>query len=154
MLPPNSATDIVHCALPCMSGASARLTPGVGGDVVGDLLGRRDAGPAVVPAAERREEDVLGAPHHALGHAGGAAGVEDVEVVGRAGQQRVAVGDADCERVLVLDRGEPLGLTVPVPSSSCDEVLRASGSPGSTDATCGPNSASYTSATRSALSNR
>ena len=109
VLPPNSATNIDHCALPCMSGASARLTPGVRADVLHDVVGVLDAGAAVVPAAHRREEDVLGAPHHALRHAGRAARVEDVEVVGRAGEQAVAVGRRRRERVLVVDRVEPGG---------------------------------------------
>ena len=109
MLPPNSATNVVHCALPCISGASAKLTPAVALTFFDDVLGVLDAGTAVVPAAHRREEDVLRPPHHALRHAGGAARVEDVEVVGRAGEQTVAIGRRRRERVLVLDRVEPVG---------------------------------------------
>ena len=108
MLPPKSVTDIVHCALPCMSGASASERPGAGVTLSAICSGAFDRRAAVVPAAERGEEDVLLAPHHALGHAGGAAGVEDVEVVGRAGLE-VARRRRRRERVLVLDRGELVG---------------------------------------------
>ena len=44
-----------------------------------------------VEAATQGEEDVLLPPDHPLGHAGGTPGVEDVEVVGRAGGE-VALG--------------------------------------------------------------
>src|SRR5436190_705699 len=44
------------------------------------VAGHRAAEPTRA-AAEDAEEGVLVAPQHALGHAGGAAGVEDVEVV-------------------------------------------------------------------------
>ena len=55
--------------------------------LVGQFLSVGDpfVGVGVHPAAERIEH-VLVAPHHPLGHAGGAAGVEHVEVVARAFQ--------------------------------------------------------------------
>ena len=50
-----------------------------------DLLRRADVRAACRGAAlQRAEEDVLVAPHRALGHPGGAAGVEHVEIVARA----------------------------------------------------------------------
>src|SRR5207248_4292384 len=55
------------------------------GGLLGDLLGAPGWLPGGVAAAHTREQDVLLAPHHALGHAGRAAGVDDVEVAGRAG---------------------------------------------------------------------
>jgi hypothetical protein len=57
--------------------------------LVGQFLAVGDpfVGVGVHPAAERIEH-VLVAPHHPLGHAGGAAGVEHVEVVARAFQLR------------------------------------------------------------------
>ena len=48
----------------------------------GDVLGAFDRRTPGIPAAENCKEDVLVAPHHALGHARGAAGVEDVVIVG------------------------------------------------------------------------
>ena len=42
VLPPKSAIDSVHCALPCISGASASVAAGRRRDVVGDLLRLRD----------------------------------------------------------------------------------------------------------------
>ena len=44
---------------------------------------RAELAPIELPAAHGRHEDVGGAPEHALGHARRAAGVEDVEIVGR-----------------------------------------------------------------------
>ena len=88
-----------------MSGASASELAGLAETLSAICSGAVIGGPAVVPAAERREEDVLGPPHDALGHAGGAAGVEDVEVVGRA-RRELADRRRGLERVLVLDRGE------------------------------------------------
>ena len=61
---------------------------------------RRACSSTDVDAAAEREEHVLVAPHHALGHAGGAAGVEDVAVVGRAGPKSRS-GEPDAMRVLV-----------------------------------------------------
>ena len=54
------------------------------------------------PAAQG-VEDVLVPPDHALGHAGGAAGVEDVAVVGRA-RAEVPLGRAAGHRLLVAAR--------------------------------------------------
>ena len=53
--------------------------------------GRRRAEEEVAAAAEH-EEQVLLAPHHALGHAGGAAGVEDQQIVARAAPGRARPG--------------------------------------------------------------
>ena len=50
---------------------------------IGDLLGRRDLVPDAA-ATQGAEEGVLGSPHHSLGHAGRAARIEDVEIVGGA----------------------------------------------------------------------
>ena len=51
---------------------------------LGDLVvGGGDLAGVHVPATERRHEDVVLAPQHALRHPGGAPGVEHVEVVGR-----------------------------------------------------------------------
>ena len=52
-------------------------------DLVG-VLQLGDAAARGAPPAQRGEEDVLVAPHHALGGSGGAAGVEHVAIVGRA----------------------------------------------------------------------
>ena len=58
-----------------------------------------------VDAAAEREVHVFLAPHHALGHAGGAAGVEQVDVVVGA-LAEVALGRARRDRGLELDRVE------------------------------------------------
>ena len=77
-----------HCVAPCMSGAIGIIVTGPPPQPLLDHLlravglARRSHG---VDAATEREEHVLVAPHDALGHAGGAAGVEDVAVVGGAG---------------------------------------------------------------------
>ena len=65
-----------QCAAPCMNGAvgSARMPTAL--CPLDDRFERRDR-----PDVEGRAQDVLLAPQHALGHAGGAAGVEDVEIV-------------------------------------------------------------------------
>ena len=76
--------------------------PGRGRDVLRDRGGCVDPGPAVVAAAHRREEDVLGPPHDAFRHPRRAARVEDVEVVGRAGQETVPGRRRGRERVLVV----------------------------------------------------
>ena len=55
-----------------------------------------------VDAAAEGEEDVLVAPDHALGHAGGPAGVEDVDVVARAGGE-VALGGGGGQGLLEVD---------------------------------------------------
>ena len=52
--------------------------------------------------AEARGEEVGLAPEHALGHAGGAPGVEDVEVVGAQTLGRSGIGAR--QRGLVVDR--------------------------------------------------
>ena len=116
--PEYSVANAIQCAVPCMNGHAGSAPP-VGVERVDDLLGRRDRRVAEVPAAERAEEDVLGAPHHALGHAGGAAGVEDVEVVGGAGPE-VACRRRRRERGLVLGRASASG-GAPDSSSTIDE---------------------------------
>ncbi len=62
------------------------------------------SGGADGPPAHGADVDVGLAPEHALGHAGGAAGVEDVEVVGRAARPAGASGDDGGEDRLVVDR--------------------------------------------------
>jgi hypothetical protein len=71
----------------------------------------------VVDAAAQREDHVLMPPHHALGHAGAAAGVEHVEVVRRArpegarrrsARERLGIGEgatpAEVLAAVVVDR--------------------------------------------------
>ena len=65
------------------------------------MAGTFDARSAGISAHQRPEEDVDVPPQHAFGHARGAAGVEDVEVVGRAGAE-VAVGGCARERRFVV----------------------------------------------------
>jgi hypothetical protein len=60
----------------------------LGPDPPPDLLGCLDRRLAEASATQRREEDVLVAPHHTLRSPGGPACVEDVEVVVRAIQRR------------------------------------------------------------------
>ena len=77
-----------HCVAPCMSGATGRWTRPPPAPLATMDAGSVDArvGDGVGAAAEG-VEDVLVAPDDALGHAGRAAGVEDVEVVARAGAE-------------------------------------------------------------------
>ena len=49
--------------------------------VARELLGALDGVPPGRAALQEREEQVLVAPHHALGHAGRAAGVDDVQLI-------------------------------------------------------------------------
>src|SRR5262249_31028255 len=70
-----------------------------------DLLRRGDRVTGPGGAAERTEEDVLVPPYDPLGHTGRAAGVEDVQVVGRA-RREVARGRCAGERVLVTGERE------------------------------------------------
>ncbi len=65
--------------------------------LVGDRLTRREVG-----AAEQHSVDVFVTPHDALGEAGGAAGVEQVDVVGAAGAE-IALGRALLECRVELD---------------------------------------------------
>src|SRR5207253_3138844 len=74
---------------------------------VDDLLRLRDRRAAEVPAAEAAEEDVLRAPHDALRLPGGAAGVEDVEVVAAPWTEVASRGRAR-ERLLVLEGFDPV----------------------------------------------
>ena len=81
-----------HWVAPCMSGAMGRWTMAPSAPLATIVRGVVDAGVGGgVGAAAQGIEDVLVAPHHTLGHARGAAGVEDVEVVARAGSE-VALG--------------------------------------------------------------
>ena len=101
-------SSVAHWAAPCISGASRRRSSArarrprcsASSSGVVDRRRRRE----VAAAAAAREEDVLVAPHHALGHAGGAAGVEDVEVVGASARPKSRSGDCAGERVLVRPR--------------------------------------------------
>jgi hypothetical protein len=72
-----------------------------GGD---DLLDVLEVGAVPTPDAERGDQEVLLAPHRPLGHAGGAAGVAEVQVVaGPAGDHIVGKLDRRGGRT---DRGE------------------------------------------------
>ena len=74
------------------------------GQPVGDpLVARHDLPRADLPPAHRGHEDVVLAPEHALGDAGRAPRIEDVEVVGR-GLDWCALGWGCGERLLVPDR--------------------------------------------------
>src|SRR5580692_7376386 len=59
------------------------------------------------PADDQASEQVVLAPHHALGHAGGTAGVEHQEVVTAATPGRHGAAGGRLGRVLV--RGGPIG---------------------------------------------
>ncbi len=94
---------ITHWALPCMSGATTSITTRLASSGLmpaGQLLGLGDGLRPPPATAHGGEEDVLLAPEHALGHAGGAAGVEHVDVVGRPGTE-VALGGAGGQSRLV-----------------------------------------------------
>src|SRR5262249_56667347 len=82
-----------------------RVHHGDGADVLGrnsfgEPFRRGDGRLPEAPAAEGSEEDVLGAPYHALGHARRATRVEEIEVVAGAGAE-VALGRGGPESVLV-----------------------------------------------------
>ncbi len=103
--PANRCISRPAWAPPCISGLSGKVT--IRGSV--GLLGlvelrQRLAGVEVDAAAEHAPE-VLVAPHHALGEAGGAAGVDDVDVVGAA-LAEVALGALAGDRVVVEDPAE------------------------------------------------
>ena len=101
--PQNIAWNDVDRPVPCMSGEAGRCT--------GDRARRRRCEPRPLPEVRRlgylvaqRSGTRCSAsapkrscvpPHHALGHAGGAAGVEEPEVVARAldARHRVVLGD-------------------------------------------------------------
>ena len=98
-----------HWVAPCINGAMGRWVMPAAGTLghhhgrVGDAgVGRR------VGAAPQGVEHVLVVPDHSLGHAGGATGVEDVEVLARPGAevadlglpgQRIFVGDGAGRRL-------------------------------------------------------
>ena len=94
-VPPEwKALNDAQCAAPCMNGGAGSDCAPPRLHALGDLgvrLRLDAAGPA---AAERGDEDVGLAPEHALRHAGRAAGVEDVEIVGRRLDRSARVGDA------------------------------------------------------------
>ena len=71
-----------------------------------DGLARREVG-----AAEQHPVDVLVPPHHTLGETGGAAGVEQVDVVGAAFAE-VALGRALLQRGVELDAAVALVVVV------------------------------------------
>ena len=104
MPPASSVPSADHCPLACIERTErerhellgvgspgrrngARRCAGLTSTVAAISSGVVDRRAARVPAAERREEDVLLAPHDALGPAGRAAGVEHVVVVARAGAE-------------------------------------------------------------------
>ena len=92
LLPRNEPPITPHCVAPCMSGAIGSIVVGPGQRLLDERAGVVDPGVGHgVDAATEREEHVLVAPHHALGHAGRAARVEDVAVVARSGPE-VALG--------------------------------------------------------------
>ena len=113
----------IHWLPPCIIGPQASSTIGrlVGRGLLGQLLDRveRRAEPAGV---QRRPDDVLVAPDHALRVAGGAAGVEHVVVVGlrpaeplrRRGGQRGVVLLAQHDHVLERAAGR-----APATASTC-----------------------------------
>ena len=110
VLPLFMALNASQWPAPCMNGgAGSRRGAAVAGRVH-DLLDALElAAGAEVPPAERADVDVGLAPQHALGHAGGAAGVEDVEVVGAA-LDVGALGARGGQRVLVpLRAGQQVG---------------------------------------------
>ena len=99
----------MNAPVPCMSGDAGRCTRSAPASTMrlrerpdlGHRVGRRRADERVRAVAEHAEQ-VLGAPHDALRHAGGAARVEEVEVVAAAldARHRLVRG----EQLLVLDR--------------------------------------------------
>ena len=145
MLPPKKQRrQVDHCALPCIRGASANAHRA--------RLARRTrrcpraesiAGLAVVRRRPSRAKKMSSLPpHHALGHAGGAAGVEDVEVVGAsAGAKSRARGRRRRARPRTRPRrgaaASVLGAVV-----ECDEHVAAAAARARPSPTCGPNSRS------------
>ncbi len=119
--PLKSVVNAIQCAVPCMNGHAGRqrVRP-VRAPCRRSPRASLIAAAGEVAAAERAEEDVLVAPHHALRHAGRAAGVEDVEVVGRRGagsrgprvtrrarpRSAIAPSEHDVRVRAVLDRDE------------------------------------------------
>ena len=84
MLPWVKALNAIQCAAPCMNGGPGIILAAPSGDTVA-MISSMDATLLVVelPAAHGADEDVGLPPQDPLGHAGGSAGVEDVQVVGR-----------------------------------------------------------------------
>ena len=85
---PASVDSAMNSPVPCMSGHAGRQVPArLPGAGRGDRVGRLAAGAGHLP---QRAVQVVVAPHHALGHAGRAAGVEEEQVVavGRRGRPR------------------------------------------------------------------
>ena len=109
MVPPIVAMNATQCAAPCMNGGAGRSDDARRPLGVRDhLVERTPLAGRLVAAAHRRAEDVGLAPQHALGHAGGAAGVEDVEVVGETSPTPAASGDAAASVLVPLGPGEQL----------------------------------------------
>ncbi len=71
-----------------------------------DLLGSLDRGSPGVPAAERGEEDVFVAPDDALWASGGAAGIEDVVVIGGPGRDVTSRGRPGDDRLIGRPDGQ------------------------------------------------
>ena len=90
--PPVIAMNAENWPVPCISGQATTITGasvragGTGGDL-GGVGCRGGTGEGIAAGAEHVEQVVL-APHHALGDAGGAAGVEQQQVVARALDRR------------------------------------------------------------------
>ena len=92
------AFHITHWALPCMRGATTSITSRagvVGVEPAGQLVGVGDGLGTPAAPSHGGEEDVLLAPQDPLGHPGGAAGVEDVEVVRGPWPEVRAPGEAE-----------------------------------------------------------
>ena len=88
---------------PCISGGSGkRIIGGFSAAALDWSYSSSTARRCKVDAAAEHPPEVLVAPHHALGEAGGAAGVDDVEVVGAA-LAEVALGRPCCQRRVELD---------------------------------------------------
>ena len=102
--PPSASTVLaVKSPVPCMSGqaGSSVTPPGLASSAAAHGL---EAAVDVVvahAAVDQAGEEVVLAPHDALGHAGRAAGVEHVEVVAAAAPRRAHPADGGLGRVLV-----------------------------------------------------
>ena len=104
---------VPHSAAPCMSGAMTTAKPASAGASAAAFANSHsssdaDAGVEVDQSAEDAQHVFL-APHHTLRHAGGTAGVQDVDVVVGT-LTEVALRAPRRERVLVVDRAERRGV--------------------------------------------
>ena len=99
-----------HWVAPCISGAMGSRVSWPPCALLHHLLGALHPGVGGgVDAAAQGVEDILVPPDHALGHAGGAAGVEDVVVVVRP-RGEVPFGTAAGQGLLVGHRPDRQGL--------------------------------------------